>query len=129
MTMLSVEAQMGYLVQWFTEWSDLQRTDFLPVLAEKLSNVAYVNGIVNSISGVNCQDKPMSLFECRVKLFREWIAQWTPEQRERLVTRISDVDPTFGEKLSAEMPNGVVEMNGVATNGITDDAASIESEQ
>lgn len=64
-----------------------------------------------------------------MKLFREWIAQWTPEQRERLVTRISDVDPTFGEKLSAEMPNGVVEMNGVATNGITDDAASIESEQ
>lgn len=69
MTMLSVEAQMGYLVQWFTEWSDLQRTDFLPVLAEKLSNVTYVNGIVNSISGVNCQDKPMSLFECRVCIF------------------------------------------------------------
>lgn len=128
MTMLSVEAQMGYLVQWFTEWSELQRTDFLPVLAEKLSNVTYVNGIINSIAGVNCQDKPMSLFECRVKLFREWIAQWTPEQRERLVSRISDVDPTFGEKLSAEMHNGV-EMNGVATNGIADDAASIESEQ
>lgn len=69
MTMLSVEAQMSYLVQWFTEWSELQRTDFLPVLAEKMTNIAYVNGIVNSIAGVNCQDKPMSLFECRVCIY------------------------------------------------------------
>lgn len=64
--MLSVEAQIRYLVQWFNEWSDLQRSDFLPVMAEKYTNQTYVNGIVNSISNVNCRDKPMSLFECRV---------------------------------------------------------------
>lgn len=66
MTMLSAEAQIRYLMQWFREWSELQRSDFLPIMAEKYVNKAYVNGIVNSISNVNCRDKPMSLFECRV---------------------------------------------------------------
>ncbi|GLV36321.1 uncharacterized protein CBL_08815 [Carabus blaptoides fortunei] len=114
---------MSYLVQWFTEWSELQRTDFLPVLAEKMTNIAYVNGIVNSIAGVNCQDKPMSLFECRVKLFREWVSQWNAEQRERLMKRIAEVDPSFGEKLNSELQNGVEE-NGVEES----DVGSIESQ-
>lgn len=66
MTMISAEAQIRYLVQWFNEWSELQRSDFLPVMAEKYANKTYVNGIVNSVSNINCRDKPMSLFECRV---------------------------------------------------------------
>lgn len=69
MTMLSNEAQIRYLVQWFQEWSELQRSDFLPIMAEKYANKAYVNGITNSISNVDCRDKPMSLFECRVSIF------------------------------------------------------------
>lgn len=69
MTMLSADAQIRYLVQWFNEWSDLQRSDFLPVMAEKYANKTYVNGIVNNVSHMNCRDKPMSLFECRVSSF------------------------------------------------------------
>lgn len=107
MSVLSPEAQMNYLIQWFKEWSDFQRADFLPVLAEKLSDSVYVNGIVNSISSVNCQDKPMSLFECRVKLFREWVPQWNADQRERLAKQISDIDPSFAEKLNSELRNGI----------------------
>lgn len=68
MPMLTADAQIRYLIQWFHEWSDLQRQDFLPVMAEKYANKVYMNGIVNSISNVNCRDKPMSLFECRVTL-------------------------------------------------------------
>lgn len=74
--MLSADAQIRYLIQWFHEWSDLQRQDFLPVMAEKYANKVYMNGIVNSISNVNCRDKPMSLFECRVILVvldRFWV--------------------------------------------------------
>lgn len=67
--MLSADAQIRYLVQWFNEWSELQRSDFLPVMAEKYANKTYVNGIVNNVSNMNCRDKPMSLFECRVSCF------------------------------------------------------------
>lgn len=69
MTMLSTDAQIRYLLQWFEEFSELQKSDFLPVLAEKYANKAYVNGIVNTISSIDCGDKPMSLFQCRVSFF------------------------------------------------------------
>ncbi|XP_018579294.1 uncharacterized protein C14orf119 [Anoplophora glabripennis] len=111
MTMLSNEAQIRYLVQWFQEWSELQRSDFLPIMAEKYANKAYVNGITNSISNVDCRDKPMSLFECRVKLFKEWFMQWTIEQKESFLTRISEIDASFAEKLNGELENGVSHVN------------------
>ncbi|XP_074042146.1 uncharacterized protein C14orf119 [Leptinotarsa decemlineata] len=106
MTMLSSDAQIRYLVQWFQEWSDFQRSDFLPIMAEKYVNKAYVNGIINSISNVDCRDKPMSLFECRVKLFKEWFMQWSVEQKENFLTQISEIDSVFAEKLNDEIQNG-----------------------
>lgn len=63
---LSVDNQMSYMLQWFHEWSELQRSDFLPIVVENYGNKAHVNGIVNNIANVNFQDKPMSLFQCRV---------------------------------------------------------------
>lgn len=64
---LPVSTQFQYMIQWFEEWSDFQRQDFLPILAEKIvSNGAYVNGLVDALNSVNCQDKPMNLFQCRV---------------------------------------------------------------
>ncbi|XP_044264163.1 uncharacterized protein C14orf119 isoform X2 [Tribolium madens] len=107
--MLSTDAQIRYLVQWFHEWSDLQRSDFLPILAEKYANKAYVNGIVNSIANVNCQEKPMSLFECRVKLFREWFSQWSTDQKESFLKQIKEIDSSFADKLNAELQNGISE--------------------
>ncbi|KAG5879117.1 hypothetical protein JTB14_031664 [Gonioctena quinquepunctata] len=106
MTMLSSEAQIRYLVQWFKEWSEFQRSDFLPIMAEKYVNKAYVNGIINSISNVDCREKPMSLFECRVKLFKEWFMQWSLEQKESFLTQISEIDSAFAEKLNVEIHNG-----------------------
>ncbi|KAJ8964683.1 hypothetical protein NQ314_004715 [Rhamnusium bicolor] len=111
MTMLSTEAQIRYLVQWFQEWSELQRSDFLPIMAEKYANKIYVNGIINSISNVDCRDKPMSLFECRIKLFKEWFIGWSAEQKENFLTQITEIDSTFAEKLNAELQNGVPHEN------------------
>lgn len=69
MTMLAVDDQIRYLLQWFNEWSEFQRSDFLPIISEKYSSKPYVNGIVNNITSVTCQEKPMSLFQCRVCTF------------------------------------------------------------
>ncbi|XP_022905644.1 uncharacterized protein C14orf119 [Onthophagus taurus] len=107
MTMLSVDAQIRYLVQWFNEWSELQKSDFLPIMTEKYTNKPYVNGITNDIANINCQEKPMSLFQCRVKLFKEWFSQWNPEQRESFLKKILESDASFAEKLKGEMQNGI----------------------
>lgn len=68
---LTVDREFRYIVQWFTEWSDFQREDFIPVLATYLaksnpSGLVYVNGIISGMANISGEDKPMSLFQCRV---------------------------------------------------------------
>ena len=66
---LSNDQQMNYLLAWFTKWSDLQKEDFVPVLAEKLfSKWAAVNGVNETLSHLNLNksERPPSLFECQV---------------------------------------------------------------
>lgn len=122
MSTLSSSAQLRYLLEWFGEWSELQRSDFLVILAENYAQKAYVNGIVNSISNMNCTDKPMSLFECRVsvklehlfthycfafllqiKLFKEWFTQWNIESKENFLKKLGEIDASFIEKLNKEI--------------------------
>lgn len=69
---LTTESEFRYLVQWFNEWSELQRDDFLPILVDYLtkdSPAVYVNGIISGLAGSTCSDKPMSLFQCRVSFY------------------------------------------------------------
>jgi len=69
MNNLSIDGEFRYILQWFSEWSELQRDDFVPLVVEYLSNgteSAYMNGVVNSLYAINFSSKPMSLFQCRV---------------------------------------------------------------
>lgn len=69
---LSVDGELRYIIQWFMEWSELQRDDFLPIVVEYLtkdSGTHYMNGVVNSLSAVSFDEKPMSLFQCRVSAY------------------------------------------------------------
>ena len=66
---LTNDQQMNYLLAWFNNWSDLQKEDFIPVLAEKLSSKwAAVNGVSDSLSSLTLDNnRPPSLFQCQVK--------------------------------------------------------------
>lgn len=64
---LTLDGEIRYIIQWFNEWSELQREDFVPVFVEYLKmNEGYVNGLVAGMDNASCADKPMSLFQCRV---------------------------------------------------------------
>ena len=67
---LNTDGQFRYICQWFNEWSELQRDDFVPILVDCLKNSPsiYMNGVVNDLSNSGCTDKPMSLFQCRVSM-------------------------------------------------------------
>jgi hypothetical protein len=55
---LSNDQQMNYLLAWFQHWSDLQREDFVAVLAETVSSKhdhQQINGLLNGISDLNCR--------------------------------------------------------------------------
>ncbi|XP_053685554.1 uncharacterized protein LOC128735091 [Sabethes cyaneus] len=108
---LTVDREFRYIVQWFTEWSDFQREDFVPVLATYLTTAkaspgrgtVYVNGIICGMANISGQDKPMSLFQCRVKLFNEWSSKWPESYREKLLERLNEIDADFGRLVQQEL--------------------------
>ena len=115
---LSNDQQMNYLLAWFTKWSDLQKEDFVPILAEKLSSKwAAVNGVNATLShlDLNKSERPPSLFECQVghwkcglrlltthkfqlKLFKDWVLAWSDDQKSYFILRLKDIDSQFSEK-------------------------------
>jgi len=98
---LSNDQQMNYLLAWFTKWSDLQKEDFVPVLAEKLSSKwAAVNGVNETLSHLNLNksERPPSLFECQLKLFKDWVGAWSDDQKSYFILRLKDIDSQFSEK-------------------------------
>ena len=100
-TMLSNEVQLRYIIEWFQEWSEMQRNDFLDVLLEQCGPSDVVNGLVfkmENLGHTNESDRPPSLFQCRVKLFREWSNNWIQQEKDSLLSSIKNIDPLFAEK-------------------------------
>ncbi|KAM3962499.1 uncharacterized protein C14orf119 [Aphomia sociella] len=106
---LTSEAQLRYMLQWFGEFSELQREDFLPVLAAARGDKP--DQLAATLATLSCQDKPVSLFQCRIKLFNEWYPTWAEEEQDRLVKGVSDMDSDFGAKLQDILINGP-QLNG-----------------
>jgi len=111
-------AQIRYLVQWFEEWGEMQRSDFLPILLKKfLNNKGNMNGLISSLDSCNVEDRPPSIFQCRIKLFNEWSENWTQNERDQLLNELKSVDEEFFEKFEKRV-NGIVEPeDGFMTNG------------
>lgn len=65
---LSFERELRYIVQWFNEWSELQREDFVPILSDFLVKDS-LEGVDTWLAAATCTDKPLSLFQCRVSIF------------------------------------------------------------
>merc|ERR1712156_1226720 len=80
---------MNYLLSWFVNWSDLQKEDFVPVLAEKMSNKwASVNGVCDELQSLGVEGRPVSLFQCQVSLFKGWVNTWSDDLKSYLLLRL-----------------------------------------
>ena len=92
---LNSDQQLNYFLAWFQEWSDLQKSDFAPILASKMSsspNHLHLNGVELK------NQKPLSLFQCQLKLFKEWIGFWPQDKKDYLLIRLKDLDSNFFSK-------------------------------
>nr|BAM19376.1 similar to CG12948 [Papilio xuthus] len=125
-TGLTSQAQLQYILQWFQEFSEYQREDFLPVLAAACSDKP--DQLAATLSNLSCQDKPVSLFQCRIKLFNEWYPTWTEEERERLVNKISEIDAEFSMKLQEAVLKGI-QVNGNDDEVVNDGDAPEKEEK
>jgi len=101
---LTGDQRMNYFLSWFQGWSDLQKSDFVGVLANKMSD----GDIVDSVEALKINGdiingdtkKPPSLYECQIKLFKDWFSSWSDDQKNYLVTRLQAIDAEFYEKYS-----------------------------
>ena len=88
---LDGDQKINYFLSWFQHWSDLQKTDFVAVLAERMSSSANggyhdASDSMGNLSLGAGSRKPPSLFDCQVKLFRDWFLGWSDDQKNYLVS-------------------------------------------
>ncbi|XP_033216817.1 uncharacterized protein C14orf119 [Belonocnema kinseyi] len=118
-TTLSNEAQLRYIIEWFQEWSEMQRGDFLAILLERCSPPGLVNGLLSGIEGLCSKDdldRPPSLFQCRIKLFREWSQNWSQQQKDSLISSIKNMDPKFAEQYDQRLSEGTEDEDETESN-------------
>lgn len=106
----TVVAQVRYMLQWFSEWSEMERGDFLPVLVHGFGcNGNAANGLP-SIMETLCKEegRPLSLFKCRIKLFTEWVQMWSDEDKDSFLSGIRSMDTDFTERYEQKSVDHVV---------------------
>jgi len=101
---LTGDQRMNYFLSWF-QGSDLQKSDFVTVLADKMSDTGRgQDGVSEELDSMKINGegkKPPSLYECQIKLFKDWFTSWSDDQKNYLVTRLQAIDAEFYEKYAA----------------------------
>lgn len=101
---LNGDQQMNYFLSWFNTWSDLQKTDFVPILEKKVNSDPDQQPNMNGLSLK--PQRPMSLFQCQLKLFKDWSGSWSPDQKEYLLMRLKNLDGNFYAQYEEYVQNG-----------------------
>ena len=97
-----IEHEIRCTVHWFQSWSDMQKGDFLKDLLDKaIPN--HVDTLFDAMQLMGVQDKPMTLFKCQMKLFSGWFEGWTDRDRNDLMQRLEEVDPSFVSRFNEEL--------------------------
>ena len=94
MALSGVEQEISCVVHWFQSWSEMQKVDFLKNLIEK-AVPEKVSCLFDAMSMLNMADKPPSIFKCQLKLFDQWFSGWTDKERNMLMQKLEEIDPSF----------------------------------
>lgn len=62
-----------------------------------------VDTLFQSLNGLSVQDRPPSIFQCQLKLFGEWFAEWTDKERNDFMVWLAAKDPAFVERFNQEV--------------------------
>ena len=61
---------------------------------------------VNGLCINDNKKKPLTLFQCQLKLFKDWVSIWNAQQQEYLLLRLKDLDANFYTKYEEFLENG-----------------------
>lgn len=96
------EREIQCVTHWFSGWSLMQKQDFLKDLLDKLVP-DNVDTLFDSMKGLGVQDRPPSIFECQLKLFTEWFAEWSDSERNDFLLRLRTLDSEFVKSFEEEV--------------------------
>ncbi|CAH1793085.1 unnamed protein product [Owenia fusiformis] len=102
MTSSCTESEMNCVIHWFTSWTTFQRADFGKELL-KIAVPESVDNLFEAMGTLNVNNKPPSIFKCQLKLFLQWFDNWNEAERNNLMIRIQQCDPSFMAELNAEI--------------------------
>ncbi|RWS12310.1 uncharacterized protein B4U79_14221 [Dinothrombium tinctorium] len=117
--------EMAYLATWFAEFSEMQKDDFFKILVNKYGGAdcddtaTAAASMVNGVNGLQVNDRPPSIFKCRMKLFNEWFTNWSDEEKQDFLIRLKNIDADFMDKFYKQLDNNTGTLNTVtvAVNG------------
>ncbi len=95
----------------------MQRGDFLPILIQKFHDKEQINGLIPSMDACSVESRPPSIFECRIKLFKEWSDTWSEAERQQLLNELRSIDEEFVEKFAAQVSGNAKPNEEPLTNG------------
>lgn len=120
----TIVAQIRYMLQWFGEWTEMERGDFLPVLVHGFQRAKgnAVNGLLPIMESL-CQadGRPLSLFKCRIKLFTEWVQSWSDDDMESFLGGVRSTDADFARRYEQKASAAGPERCNGTVNGDQDD--------
>lgn len=95
---LTKQEELNYLVTWFDEFSEMQKSDFFKIILKKYAGSNLDTELIASaIEALKVADRPPTIFQCRMKLFDNWFANWSDEEKEDLLIRLKNLDSQFME--------------------------------
>ena len=84
------------------EWSPMQRQDFLKELLDK-AIPCHLDSLFDSLGTMNVTDRPPSIFQCQLKLFRQWFDAWSHAEKSVLMIKLREVCPPFVEEFDRQL--------------------------
>lgn len=100
MSLGNTEKEMECVLNWFQNWSVMQKGTFLKELVD-LAVQSNLDSLFDAMDTLNMQDKPPpNIFQCQIKLFTDWFQEWTDSERNAFVFNLNCIDPKFVESFN-----------------------------
>ena len=96
------QQELRTVIHWFTTWNRYERQDFMADLVNK-ATPPDVRSLLDAMETLRVNDKPPSIFQCQLKLFSEWFAEWSDQERDMLVHRLEELAPDFENEINAQV--------------------------
>lgn len=111
MSLSNTEKEIECVIHWFTEWSVMQKGDFMKNLLEK-AVPNHVDALFDAMHSLNVRDKPPTIFQCQLNLFTQWFETWTEHDRNDFMIRLCAADKDFVDRFKQAVSVGMNSVNG-----------------